>query len=156
MRIDLIAVGTRMPKWVEDGYQEYARRMPPDCRLNLREIPSGQRGKNADVARILQQEGKAMLAAVPKGSRIVALDVKGKPWSTPELSRQMDNWMQGGRNIAILIGGPEGFSPDCLAASELRWSLSPLTFPHPLVRVIVAEQLYRALSLLRNHPYHRA
>ncbi len=156
MRIDLIAVGTKMPKWVDEGYQEYARRMPPDCRLDLREIPAGQRGKNADVTRILQQEGKAMLAAVPKGSRIVALDVAGKAWSTPQLSRQMETWMQGGRNIAILIGGPEGFSPECVAAAEQRWSLSPLTFPHPLVRVIVAEQLYRALSLLRNHPYHRA
>jgi len=96
-----------------------------------------------------------MLAAVPKGSRIVALDVEGKAWSTPQLARQLDGWMQGGRNIAILVGGPEGFDPACLAAAEQRWSLSPLTFPHPLVRIIVAEQLYRAHSLLQGHPYHR-
>lgn len=155
MRIDLIAVGTKMPKWVVEGYREYARRMPPECRLNLVEIPAGQRGRNADIARVLRQEGEKMLAAVPKGSRVVALDVAGKAWSTPALSRQLDGWMQDGRNVAILIGGPEGFDPACLAAAEQRWSLSPLTFPHPLVRVIVAEQLYRALSLLRGHPYHR-
>jgi len=155
MKIDLIAVGQRMPKWVEAGYQEYARRMPPDCRLNLIEIAAGQRGKNADISRILQQEGRKMLQSVPKGSRIIALDVKGKSWSTGQLSQQMAGWMQDGRNVAILVGGPEGFDPDCLAAAEQRWSLSPLTFPHPLVRVIVAEQLYRGLSLLKNHPYHR-
>jgi 23S rRNA (pseudouridine1915-N3)-methyltransferase len=155
MRIDLIAVGHRMPKWVEAGYQEYARRMPPDCRLNLIEIHAGQRGKNADIARILQQEGRKMLAAVPRGSKIIALDVKGKSWSTKQLSGQMADWMQGGRDVAILIGGPEGFHPDCLAVAEQRWSLSALTFPHPLVRVIVAEQLYRGLSLLKHHPYHR-
>ncbi len=156
MRIDLIAVGTKMPSWVEAGYNEYARRMPPQCRLNLIEIPAGQRGKNADIPRILRQEGQKMLAAVPKGSRIIALDVTGKAWSTPQLSQQLDGWMQGGTDIAILIGGPEGFDPACLAAAEQRWSLSPLTFPHPLVRIIVAEQLYRAYSLLSGHPYHRA
>ncbi len=155
MRIDLIAVGTRMPSWVEAGYQEYARRMPPQCRLRLVEIPAGQRGRHADIARALREEGRKMLAAVPKGSRIVALDVEGKAWSTPQLARQLDGWMQGGRNIAILVGGPEGFDPACLAAAEQRWSLSPLTFPHPLVRIIVAEQLYRAHSLLQGHPYHR-
>lgn len=156
MKIQLLAVGTKMPAWVTQGYQEYARRMPPDCRIELLEIPAGQRRKNAPIERILQQEGEKQLAAVPKGSRIIALDVQGKPWSTEQLSARLQDWMNEGRDPALLIGGPEGLHRSCVAAADTRWSLSPLTFPHPLVRVIVAEQLYRALSLLRHHPYHRA
>ncbi|MGV6816240.1 MAG: 23S rRNA (pseudouridine(1915)-N(3))-methyltransferase RlmH [Thiotrichales bacterium] len=155
MQIHLIAVGQKMPGWVSQGYEEYARRMPPDCRLNLIELPAGQRRKNADIDRILQQEAERMLDAIPKGAFVIALDVDGKPWDTAQLSTQMGQWMQGGSDIALLVGGPEGLHSKALARAQQRWSLSPLTFPHPLVRVIVAEQLYRALSLLRNHPYHR-
>ena len=97
-----------------------------------------------------------MLAAIPKGCLVIALDVKGKTWSTDELSTQLDNWMAGGQDVALLVGGPEGLATSCLEAARVRWSLSPLTLPHPLVRVVVAEQLYRAWSILRNHPYHRA
>ncbi len=156
MKIHLLAVGTRMPAWVSEGYQEYARRMPPDCRLKLTEIPAGQRGKNADIKRILQQEGKKLLSCVPKGSKIIALDVLGKPWSTEQLSKQLKGWMQQGSDLALMVGGPEGLHPDCLQEASQHWSLSRLTFPHPLVRIILAEQFYRAVSLLRGHPYHRA
>lgn len=97
-----------------------------------------------------------MLAAIPKGARVVALDVKGKPWSTEGLSSNMEEWMQDGRDVALLVGGPDGLDPRCLQQAQQRWSLSPLTFPHPLVRVIIAEQLYRAHSIIKNHPYHRA
>lgn len=145
-----------MPAWVAEGYLEYARRMPPDCRLELTEIPARQRGRNADIERILQQEGKKLLASVPRGSRLMALDVAGKAWNTGQLAQQLGNWMQQGSDLTLLVGGPEGLHRDCLEAASLHWSLSPLTFPHPLVRVIVAEQLYRAVSLLRGHPYHRA
>jgi 23S rRNA (pseudouridine1915-N3)-methyltransferase len=155
VRIHLIAVGTRMPAWVEQGYAEYARRLPPDCALQLTEIPAGKRGKGADIARLTREEGERTLAAVPKGARIVVLDVKGQAWSTEQLAQTLDAWRNEGRDVALLVGGPEGLAPECLARAEQRWSLSALTLPHPLVRIVVAEQLYRAWSILSNHPYHR-
>ncbi|MCV2883973.1 23S rRNA (pseudouridine(1915)-N(3))-methyltransferase RlmH [Aestuariibacter sp. AA17] len=155
MRIQLIAVGTKMPGWVEEGFNEYLRRFPSDMQLYLTEIPAGKRGKNADIKRILQKEGELTLAAIPKGNRIVTLEVTGKPWDTPTLAAQMTKWQLDGRDVSLLIGGPEGLAPECIAASEQRWSLSALTLPHPLVRVIVAESLYRGWSINNNHPYHR-
>ena len=144
-----------MPHWVQEGYREYSKRLPAECGLRLVEIAARHRGKNADLARIQQEEGDRMLAAIPKDSRVIALDIPGKPWSTETLSTQLGQWMSSGQDTVLLVGGPEGLSSACLAAAELRWSLSPLTLPHPLVRVLVAEQLYRAWSILRNHPYHR-
>lgn len=155
MRIQIIAVGTRMPGWVEQGYQEYARRFPADMPLQLTEISAGKRGKNADIRRILDKEGEQTLAAVPKGNRIVTLEVTGRPWDTPTLASNMDKWQMDGRDVSLLIGGPEGLAPACIAASEQKWSLSALTLPHPLVRIVVAESLYRAWSVNNNHPYHR-
>ncbi|PLX62194.1 23S rRNA (pseudouridine(1915)-N(3))-methyltransferase RlmH [Sedimenticola selenatireducens] len=156
MIIHLISVGNKMPRWVQEGYQEYAKRLPLECGLKLVEIAPGHRGKSADVARTVREEGGRMLKAIPKGCRIVALDVRGKAWSTEQLSAQIGDWMAAGPDIALLVGGPEGLAETCLQQADGRWSLSPLTLPHPLVRVVVAEQLYRAWSLLRNHPYHRA
>lgn len=155
MRIQLLAVGTKMPAWVEQGYLEYARRFPADMPLQLVEIAAGKRGKNADIKRILQKEGEQTLAAIPKGNRIVTLEVTGRPWDTPTLARNIANWQMDGRDVSLLIGGPEGLAPECIAAAEQKWSLSPLTLPHPLVRIVVAESLYRAWSLNNNHPYHR-
>ena len=155
MKIQLIAVGTKMPGWVETGYQGYARRMPHDMPLQLIEITADKRGKNADIPRILKKEGQLTLAAIPKGNRIVTLEVTGKPWDTPQLAKAMAQWQHDGRDVSLLIGGPEGLSPDCIALSEQKWSLSPLTLPHPLVRIVVAESLYRGWSLNNNHPYHR-
>ncbi|WP_025673784.1 23S rRNA (pseudouridine(1915)-N(3))-methyltransferase RlmH [Salinivibrio socompensis] len=155
MKIQLIAVGNKMPKWVQQGFEEYQRRFPKDMPLELVEVAAGKRSKNADITRILQKEGEAMLAAVHRGSRIVTLDIPGKPWNTPQLASQLEKWKLDGRDVAILIGGPEGLAPDCKAAAEQSWSLSPLTLPHPLVRVLMAESLYRAWSLTTNHPYHR-
>ena len=156
MKIHLLAVGQKMPAWVDDGYKEYAQRMPPEARLELKEITAGKRGKNADVARILQEEGLRLQTVIPKGAHIVALDVKGKSYSTEQLATRLSEWMQSGQDIALLIGGPEGLSAECRDMAHEHWSLSTLTFPHPLVRIIVAEQLYRAWSVLKNHPYHRA
>jgi len=156
MQIHLLAVGEKMPAWVQDGFSEYAKRLPHACRLTLKEIPPGRRGKNADVERAMQDEAERIEAALPQGVRIVALDVTGKSWSTQRFSMELGAWMQDGRDVALLIGGPDGLHPSILARAEQRWSLSPLTFPHPLVRVVVAEQIYRAWSLLNNHPYHRA
>ena len=155
MRIHIIAVGTKMPSWVETGYREYERRFNGDIDLSLIEVPAGKRGKNADIKRILQKEGELTLSAVPQGNRIVTLEVTGKPLTTPQLATHLSKWQMDGRDVSLLIGGPEGLSPDCIAASEQKWSLSPLTLPHPMVRVIVAESLYRAWSINTNHPYHR-
>jgi len=155
MKIQLVAVGTRMPDWVETGFKEYQRRFPRDMALELIEIPAGKRGKNADIARILQKEGELMLAAIPKGNHIVSLDLPGKNLKTPELAQQMNKWLLDGRDVSLLIGGPEGLSPECKKAAAQSWCLSALTLPHPLVRVIVAESLYRGWSINNNHPYHR-
>ena len=154
MKIQLIAVGTKMPDWVTAGFNEYQRRFPKEMSLELVEIPAGKRGKNADIARILQKEGELTMAAAGK-SRIVTLDIPGKPWTTEQLAQQLEIWKQDGRDVALLIGGPEGLSPECKAAAEQSWSLSPLTLPHHLVRIVVAESLYRAWSITTNHPYHR-
>ena len=155
MQIHLIAVGTRMPDWVSAGYAEYARRIPHQARLNLLEVAAGKRGKNADVARILDDEGKRLLAAVPKGARVIALERTGKAMSTRDIARKMESWMQSGADTALLVGGPEGLSDACLHAAHEVWSLSALVLPHPLVRVVLAEQLYRAWSINNNLPYHR-
>ena len=156
MKINLLAIGQKMPAWVEQGYQEYAHRMPTEAKLVLKEIAPGKRGKNADIKRIIQDEGQRIQAAIPKNNRIVILDVKGKAWSTEQLAERMHVWMQSGQDVSLLVGGPEGLSEEARNVADERWSLSALTFPHPLVRVILAEQLYRAWSVLRNHPYHRA
>lgn len=155
MKLCLIAVGTKMPDWVQTGFNEYARRFGRDMPLELIEIAAGKRGKNADIKRILELEGEKMLAAVPKGCRIVTLEVTGDNWSSPQLAQRLEQWQQDGRDVALLIGGPEGLSPACIAASEAKWSLSALTLPHPMVRVVLAEALYRAWSISTNHPYHR-
>ena len=155
MHIHLIAVGNRMPAWVTEGYREYAQRLPPECALQLQEIVPGKRGKGADLERIKTEEGTRMLAALPRSAQLVALDVKGAAWSTEELARQLTQWLQAGRDVALLIGGPEGLADACRRRADQMWSLSALTLPHPLVRVLVAEQLYRAWSLLQGHPYHR-
>ncbi|GKX53261.1 23S rRNA (pseudouridine(1915)-N(3))-methyltransferase RlmH [Budvicia aquatica] len=155
MKLQLIAVGTKMPDWVQTGFTEYMRRFPKDMPFELVEIPAGKRGKNADIKRILEKEGELMLAAIGKGNRIVTLDIPGKPWETPVLAQQLEIWKQDGRDVSLLIGGPEGLAPACKSAAEQSWSLSPLTLPHPLVRVLVAESLYRAWSITTNHPYHR-
>lgn len=155
MRLTLYAVGNKMPSWVTQGFEEYARRFPRDLSFNLVEIPPGKRGKNADIARILEKEGEQTLAAIPKGNRIVTLEVTGKPWDTPTLAKQLERWQHDGRDVALLVGGPEGLAPACIQASEQKWSLSPLTLPHPMVRIIIAESLYRAWSVNNNHPYHR-
>ena len=145
-----------MPRWVQDGYQEYARRLPSECTLKLHEISAKHRGKNADIARITRDEGQAMLNTIPKSSRVIALEVKGKNWNTEDLSSQLSNWLSEGRDVSLLVGGPEGLAPECRQRADQLWSLSPLTLPHPLVRVVVAEQLYRAWTILNNHPYHRS
>jgi len=156
MRIRLIAVGTRMPAWVETAYADYAGRLPRELRLELMEIPVATRGKNPDIARLKQQECERMLKLVSERDRVIALDERGQGWSSEELAQRLARWQQDGLDVDLLVGGPDGLADGCLQRAESRWSLSPLTLPHALVRVLLAEQLYRAWSLLANHPYHRA
>jgi 23S rRNA (pseudouridine1915-N3)-methyltransferase len=156
MNINLIAVGTRMPAWVKEGYQEYARRLPRECRLNLTEIRLGQRGGSKNPERAVAEEGKRMLAEIAPGQHVIALDVKGHSWTTEQLAGQLQRWLQDGRDVSLLVGGPDGLFAPCLERAQQCWSLSPLTLPHALVRVLLAEQLYRAWTVTVGHPYHRA
>lgn len=155
MHIHLLAAGTRLPSWVSEGFNEYAGRLPPECRLLLREIPLGAARAGGDARKAVIAEGTKMLAALPSEAQVVALDVRGKSFDTEELARQLNRWLQDGRDLALLVGGPDGLASECLARAGLRWSLSPLTLPHGLVRIVAAEQLYRAWSILKGHPYHR-
>jgi 23S rRNA (pseudouridine1915-N3)-methyltransferase len=153
MKLRIIAAGTRMPGWVDEGTQEFLRRMPREYRCELVEIALGDARRSADRAR--QEEGERMLAAIGDRDQVVALAVEGRSFSTAELAHELGRWQQEGRDLAFLIGGPEGLASACLERAQLRWSLSALTFPHALVRVILAEQLYRAWSVRARHPYHR-
>lgn len=155
MRIRLIAVGTRMPGWVNEGWREYVKRLPADIQLELVEIPLIARRKNMDADRLIQQEGDAMLAKVLPGECIVTLEVTGKAWSSEQLAAELERWKLDARTVNLMVGGPEGLAPQVQARSEQQWSLSPLTLPHPLVRIVVGEQLYRACTILSGHPYHK-
>jgi len=155
MKIRLLTITHKSPSWIQEGYREYAKRLPHSCSLELIEIPAEKRSANADLKRLTEREGEKMLDAIKSNHLVIALDVKGQLMTTEQLAGQLAHWQQGGRNIDLLVGGPEGLSPDCLKKAEIAWSLSPLTFPHILVRLIVAEQIYRAWSMLNQHPYHR-
>jgi 23S rRNA (pseudouridine1915-N3)-methyltransferase len=145
-----------MPDWVEAGCHEYGKRMPPELRIQAIEIPLGSRGKNQPAAKAVEAESQALLKAMGERDFVVALDVLGKPMSTEKLAAQLSNWQMEGRDISLLIGGPDGLSADCLARADMRWSMSDLTLPHPLVRIVLMEQLYRAWTINANHPYHRS
>lgn len=154
MRIHLITVANRVPSWVEAGFQEYARRLPA-CPIQLIEIRPKGRSSSAAPMQLREAEGERIRAAIPKGAWVVALDEQGPQWSSIELSRHLAKWMQAGRDLALLIGGADGLDPRCIAEADQIWSLSSLTLPHTLTRVVVAEQIYRAWSMLSHHPYHR-
>jgi 23S rRNA (pseudouridine1915-N3)-methyltransferase len=156
MKLKLLAVGTKMPSWVNDGYQEYAKRLPRECQLVLQEIQPAKRGKSGHASQWMEEEGARILTAIPSDHHVVSLDVKGKPWTTEQLAEQMQNWLSDGRDVSLLVGGPDGLAQKCSQRADQKWSLSALTLPHPLVRIVMAEQLYRAWTVLQNHPYHRA
>lgn len=156
MLLKVASVGQRMPDWVSEAWREYARRMPRELALQLHEVTPVKRGRNADIARARKAEGQALLAAVSPGDRVIALDGGGHAWSTEQLAAHISDWMHEGRACGFLIGGADGLDAACLDRADSRWSLGPLTLPHPLVRVVLAEQLYRAWTIINRHPYHRA
>ena len=154
MRACLIAIGERMPAWVQQGYAEYVKRLSLELPLQLVEVSTKSHG-GRDWARAMADAGAAMLAAIPKGAHVVALDGRGEPWRSEDLAVQLSRWRMQGKDLAFLIGGADGFAPTVLQRANQRWSMGPATLPHPLVRILVAEQLYRAVTQLGNHPYHR-
>lgn len=156
MKVKIVAVGTKMPKWVVDGTNEFTKRLPRDLQIEFVEVPLGNRSKGADVKKAIQSESKAILDAISERDWVVALEVRGKAWTTEALAKQLEGWQMRGGNVCLLIGGPDGLSDECRAKADQQWSLSALTLPHPLVRILLAEQLYRAYSINQNHPYHRA
>ncbi len=145
-----------MPAWVNDGVSEYTKRLPRDLVVEFHELPLAARSKNADIKRIIQKESDAMLAAVHDQDYVIALEVNGQSWSTEKLAANLENWQMNGRNVVLMIGGPDGLGEACRQRANQLWSLSALTLPHPIVRIVLAEQLYRAWTLTQNHPYHRA
>ena len=155
MQLTVAAVGQRMPTWVQTGWKEYARRFPRGMPLVLKEIALAKRSKNADINSLRLAEGDALLASVTDGHRLIALDERGKQWSTMELAQQMETWMREERGVCFLVGGPDGLASSCRERARDLWALGRLTLPHPLVRTILAEQLYRAWTITQNHPYHR-
>jgi 23S rRNA (pseudouridine1915-N3)-methyltransferase len=154
MRVTLVAVGQRMPGWVTEGFSEYSKRLRSRLPIELIEIPAAKRG-SGDVARSMAEEGKRMLAAARPQDHVVALDEHGKVRTSLELSRWLAARLQSGNDLVFMVGGADGFAPEVLARANEQWSLSALTLPHALVRVVFAEQIYRAVTLLDGHPYHR-
>lgn len=155
MNIKLIAVGTKMPAWVVTAYTDYQKRLPKQCSLQLQEVTARHRGKNADIPRILRDEAQAIKQLITPSMRTISLDRKGKAIDTVALADRLQQWIDDNQDVALIIGGPEGIDDSLLRESDEKWSLSALTFAHPLVRVMVAEQLYRAWSITANLPYHR-
>jgi 23S rRNA (pseudouridine1915-N3)-methyltransferase len=156
MKCRLIAAGTRLPDWVNSGFLEYQKRLRTPLVLELHEISVATRRAGENPVRAMQREGADMLAAIAKDDYVVALEIAGKSMSTERLSTWLAERMRDARPLALLIGGPDGLAPAVLDRADQSWSLSPLTMPHALVRVVVAEQIYRAMSMLAGHPYHRA
>jgi 23S rRNA (pseudouridine1915-N3)-methyltransferase len=155
MKARLIAVGERAPDWVAAGYADYAKRLSRWLPLELTEIAPGVRGKHRDTARATHDEGQRVLASLPRRTHVVLLDDGGRMHSSTQLAQRLEHWRGQGSDLAFLIGGPEGHAEEVTATAHESWSLGPLTLPHMMVRLLVAEQLYRAASILAGHPYHR-
>ena len=156
MRLSILAVGTRMQPWVYDGFETYAKRLPKQFQLRVEEIPVGPRTAGGDTAAAVNREAEQLLRRSAAASLRIALDERGEHWTTRDLARELRAWMASGTNVAFLIGGPDGLSESCRQSAARVWSLSRLTLPHGLVRVVLAEQLYRAWTILQGHPYHRS
>lgn len=155
MQLIIAAVGHKMPAWIEDGFHEYAKRMPPECRILLKEIKPVERSGSKTAETVMALERGKIEAAIPKGARIVALDERGKDVTTAQLAQLLTQWQQDGRDVTFVIGGADGLDAGFKASADMLVRISSLTLPHGMVRVLLAEQLYRAWSITQNHPYHR-
>lgn len=156
MKIQVLAVGTRMPGWVQEAWKDYARRLPQDCALDLTEIRPEPRTSGKSVAQLMQAEAQRLQSAIPAHAWCVVLDEHGRDISTIDLARHLETWRGAGHNVAVLVGGPDGLDAQIKQQANQTLRLSSLTLPHPLVRVLLAEQIYRAWAILAGHPYHRA
>lgn len=155
MQLIIAAVGHKMPAWIEEGFGEYAKRMPPECRIHLKEIKPVERSGSKTAETVMALERTKIEAAIPKGSRLIALDERGKDLTTVQLSQLLTQWQQDGRDVTFVIGGADGLDAGFKASADMLVRISSLTLPHGMVRVLLAEQLYRAWSITQNHPYHR-
>jgi 23S rRNA (pseudouridine1915-N3)-methyltransferase len=155
VKIHLIAVGKKMPEWINTGYAEFSKRMPSELQINLIEITPSTRNKSTPIEKNIKEEGERIQSAIPANSKLIVLDEKGKNFSSIDLSRKIEGWLPMGQDISLIIGGADGIDPEIKQQADEKWSLSSFTLPHALVRVVVAEQLYRAWSILQGHPYHR-
>lgn len=155
MQLVIAAVGHKMPAWIEDGFNEYAKRMPPECRILLKEIKPVERSSSRTAETVMAAERTKIEAAIPKGARVIALDERGKDLTTVQLSQLLTQWQQDGRDVTFVIGGADGLDAGFKASADMLVRVSSLTLPHGMVRVMLAEQLYRAWSITQNHPYHR-
>jgi 23S rRNA (pseudouridine1915-N3)-methyltransferase len=156
MKLIVIAVGQRMPGWVEEAWRDYAKRLPPDCALELREIKPEPRTSGKTPAQMMAAEARRIEAAIPGQALVIALDEHGRDLSTMDLAGQLQDWRAAGHDVVFLVGGPDGLDTALKRGSHKLVRLSSLTLPHPMVRVVLAEQLYRAWAIMTNHPYHRA
>lgn len=155
MQLLILAVGQKMPAWVEAGFGEYTKRMPPECRITLKEIRAIDRSGGKPAETVMRMERERIEAALPKAAKIIALDERGKDWTTMQLAQNLVSWQQDGRDVAFIIGGADGLDAEFKAKADGLIRISSLTLPHGMVRVLLAEQLYRAWSITQNHPYHR-
>ncbi|OCH99327.1 23S rRNA (pseudouridine(1915)-N(3))-methyltransferase RlmH [Legionella jamestowniensis] len=155
MKVTLIACGNKMPSWINEAVSEFSKRLQEYANFNLVEIPLAKRGKTSNLARILDKEASLIIAALPSSARIIALDIQGETFSSEHLAQKLEQLHNISSHLCFIIGGPEGLMSEVLNRCQERWSLSKLTLPHPLVRIILLEALYRAWSILHNHPYHR-
>ena len=155
MKFTILAVGNKLPNWVTEGYNTFIKRMPANYALQVQEITPAKRTKHYNPQKIIEQEGCEIIKNIPGNSMVIALDVDGNLCSSQQLSQKLENWQLSHSHLVFLIGGADGLSSQCLQHAHYRWSLSPLTLPHALARILVAEQLYRAVSILSNHPYHK-
>jgi 23S rRNA (pseudouridine1915-N3)-methyltransferase len=155
LQLIIAAVGHKMPAWIEDGFGEYAKRMPPECRIHLKEIKPVERSGSKTAETVMALERAKIEAAIPKGARVIALDERGKDLTTVQLSQLLTQWQQDGRDVTFVIGGADGLDAGFKASADMLVRISSLTLPHGMVRVLLAEQLYRAWSITQNHPYHR-
>jgi 23S rRNA (pseudouridine1915-N3)-methyltransferase len=156
LKLVILAVGHKMPDWITSGFEEYAKRMPPELRIELKELKPEQRSSSRNAESVMAAEKQRIEAALPKNARIIALDERGRDWTTMQLAQALPNWQQDGRDVAFIIGGADGLDPEIKSRAEIMLRISSLTLPHGMVRVLLAEQLYRAWSITQNHPYHRA